>query len=596
MKRSAIKEKEKWDLTKFYSTREDYEKDCNKLLKQVDEMVEYKGKIMESSKSLLSFLELDSIISLLHEKIYVYSYLYHYSDTTDIIGKELKEKADLVTEKITEKTSFVRSEILSVSYNKVLEYIKENKKLKKYSFMLEKMFRYKDHTLSIEEERIISLASNAFGTGDNTFSALDNADARFGKVKVEGEEVELNHSNYLSLMLHKDRKVRERVFKEYYKFFENHKNSIAEMYKGQIKEDGFFTKVHKFDSSIERSLFADDISVDVYNNLIDTIHQNIESLYEYMNFRKDFLGYKDLHMYDIYVDLVEGETKKFSFEEAKNYVLNAVKPLGKKYVEDLTQLFDTRCIDINHNDGKRSGAYQWGCYGIDPYVSINFEGTEDSVSTLAHELGHAMHSYYSDAKQEYEYAQYPIFLAEIASTVNEILLNEYMIKNAKTNEEKLLYITSFLDKFRATVFRQTQFAEFEMKTHEMDENGEFLTVESLADIYYNLNQFYYGKDTISDDEIKYEWSRIPHFYTPFYVYKYATGFCSAIAIAYDIINGVDGAQERYLSFLSSGGSKYPLDTLKDCGVDMTTSEPIEKGIKIFNSKLEEAKNLMKKVK
>ncbi|MDE5888784.1 MAG: oligoendopeptidase F family protein, partial [Bacilli bacterium] len=322
----------------------------------------------------------------------------------------------------------------------------------------------------------------------------------------------------------------------------------------------------------------------------------LSPLHDYMKLRKEYFKLDEMHMYDIYMDMVEGETRKFDFDEAKDIVISAVSPLGDKYVSDLSKAFDNRWIDRYPNDGKRSGAYQWGSYGVDPYVSLNFEGTEDSVSTMAHELGHAMHSYYSDTTQEYTYAAYPIFLAEIASTVNEVLLNDYMVKNAKDDNEKLLYITSFLDKFRATVYRQTQFAEFEMIAHDMEQNGEALTPESLGKVYYDINKLYYGDNVISDDEIKYEWARIPHFYTAFYVYKYATGFCAALAISSDILAGKEGAKERYLEFLSSGGSKYPLDTLKACGVDMTTKEPILAAIKMFEDKLKLAKEIVEKVK
>ena len=596
MLRSEIKETDKWDLTPYFKNKVEYDNYYDETLKLIDEVVSYKGKIMKDSDSLFNFLELEDQLDLRLETIYVYSYLYHYSDTKEEYGKQLKIKADNLDELISEKTSFVRSEILSVDYDYVLKLISDNKALDKYAFSLERFFKYKDHTLSEAEERIISLAGNAFGTPDDAYSSLDNADAKFDNVFYNGKEVELNHSNYIKFVSDKDREFRKQVFEKYYKFYVDHKNTIADLYLGQVKQDLFYSKVKKFDSPLEMSLFSDSIDVSVYKNLIKTIHKSFDPFYDYMSFRKKFLGVDELHMYDIYVDLVNGEPRKFTFDEAKDTILDALKVLGDKYVKDLSQSFDNGWIDRYPNDGKRSGAYQWGSYGLHPYVSLNFEGTEDSVSTLAHELGHAMHSYYSDGKQDHVYAQYPIFLAEIASTVNEVLLNEYLINNAKDDDEKLLYITSFLDKFKGTVYRQTMFAEFEMLVHEEMQNNELLTTDSIGDIYYNLNKQYYGKDVVSDELIRYEWSRIPHFYTPFYVYKYATGFCAALAIASDILNKVPGAQERYLEFLSSGGSKYPLDTLKACGVDMTTSEPILKGVKLFEDKLKQAKEIVEKVK
>lgn len=596
MLRNKIKEEDKWDLTKYFKSDNEYEVMYDETLRILDDIVSRKGTIMRSAKDLYEYLELDKKLSINIETIYVYSYLWHYSDTKDEKGKILRDKADKLDEKISTDTSFVRSELLGVSYDYVLGLIKEDSRLASYAFALEKMFRYEKHTLSEEEERIISLATNAMGGTHESFSALDNADAKFGVVEVNGEKIELTHSNYIKLVSDKDRKLRKEVFYQYYEFFKNHYNTITEMYKSHIKEDIFLSTVRKFNSPLEMSLYNDNIDISVYKNLINTLHDNLKPLYDYMKLRKDYFGLDEMHMYDIYVDMVEGETAKFTFEEAKDIVLKAVSPLGEKYVSDLTKAFDNRWIDKYPNDGKRSGAYQWGSYGIDPYVSVNFEGTEDSVSTLAHELGHAMHSYYSDTSQEYTYAGYPIFLAEIASTVNEVLLNDYMVKNAKDDNEKLLYITSFLDKFRATVYRQTHFAEFESIVHDMEQNGEAITPESLSNVYYDLNKLYYGDNVVSDDYIKYEWARIPHFYTSFYVYKYSTGFCAALAIASDILANKEGAKEKYLEFLSSGGSKYPLDTLKACGVDMTTKEPIEAAIKMFADKLNLAYEIVEKVK
>lgn len=596
MQRCEIKEEDKWDLTKYFKNEKEYDALYQETLTLLEKLTQMQGFITKDENTLYEFLELEDKISLNIELIYVYSYLVHYSDQTAEEGKKLKEKADKLDEKIVCDTAFVNSELLSVSYDYIKELISKNKKLEKYSFNLEKIFRYKDHILSKEEEQIISLASTAFGTPDNAFSALDNADAEFGYITVNGKKTKLTHSNFIKLMTSKDRNIRKTVFKKYYNFFVKHNETISELYKGQIKEDTFMSKVRKFASPLKQSMFNDNITVEVYKNLINTMHQNLQPMYDYLEFRKDYLKVDKLHMYDLYTDLVEGTPKEFTFEEAKNIILEALKPLGDKYITDLTNAFNNRWIDKYPNEGKRSGAYQWGSYGVDPYVSVNFEGTEDSVSTLAHELGHAMHSYYSDNTQPHIYAQYPIFLAEIASTVNEVLLNEYLIANAKDDNEKLLYITSFLDKFRTTVYRQIMFAEFEMLIHDAYTKGEPLTNKVLNETYYKLNKLYYGKNVISDKLIQYEWSRIPHFYTSFYVYKYATGFCAALSIASDILNGKENACEKYLEFLKSGSSKYPLDTLKNCGVDMTTSEPIIKGIKMFEDKLLEANKIIKKVK
>ncbi len=594
MQRCNIKEEDKWDLTKYYKNETEYENAYQETLNILEKIKKMQGTITQDADTLYTFLELEDKLSLNIEQIYVYSYLLHYSDQTAELGKKYKEKADKLDEKIVCETAFVNSELLSVSYDYIKMLIAQNKNLEKYRFNLEKIFRYKKHTLSKEEEQIISLASSAFGTPDNAFSALDNADAKFGSIVIDGKKIQITHSNFVKLMTSKNRDLRRKVFNKYYNFFVTHNETISQLYKGQVKEDTFASKVRKFNSPLEQSMFNDNISPEVYTNLINTIHSNLKPMYEYLDFRKKYLKLDSIHMYDLYTDLVEGTPREFTFAEAKQTILEALKPLGSKYINDLSKAFTERWIDKYPNDGKRSGAYQWGSYGVDPYVSVNFEGTEDSVSTLAHELGHAMHSYYSDTTQPHIYAQYPIFLAEIASTVNEVLLNEYLINHAKDDNEKLLYITSFLDKFRTTVYRQTMFAEFEMIIHNKELNGEPITNKILNETYYKLNKLYYGKDVKSDKLIQYEWSRIPHFYTSFYVYKYATGFCAALSIASDILSGKEGACAKYLEFLKSGSSKYPLDILKSCNVDMTTSEPIIKGIKMFEEKLKQAIDLVKR--
>lgn len=591
MKRIDIKKEDKWDLTKFYQNEEEYNKDYDLIVDLLSEIEKMKGNILKDENTFYDYLTKSNKMEQTLTKLYVYSYLYHYQDTTEEQGEKYKAKADKINEICVEKTSFIKSEFLEKDYDYVLELINKDSRLEKYKHSMEEFYRYKEHILSEKEERIISCATNAFGTGDEVFSSLDNADAKFGSIIVDGKKIELNHSNFIKYMSDKERDVRKNTFETYYKFYEEHKNSIAQMYLGQIKEDLFLSDMHKFSSPLESSLFNDAISVDVYKNLINTIHNNLNPMYDYMKFRKEFLKLDELHMYDIYTDLTSGEVKKFSYDEAHNIIMEALKPLGEDYLKNLEYLFNSRCVDKYPNDGKRSGAYQWGCFGIDPYVSLNFEGTEDSVSTLAHELGHAMHSYYSNANQDYIYADYPIFLAEIASTVNEVLLNEYMIKNAKDDNEKLLYITSFLDKFRATVYRQTMFAEFEMIMHDKKQSGDEITTKTFSDVYHKLNGLYYGNNVVNDELIKYEWSRIPHFYTPFYVYKYATGFCSAIAIANSILNNEPNAKENYLNFLKSGGSDYPLNILAKCGVNMTTNKPIESAIKMFERKLEQAKKI-----
>ena len=592
--RKEVPEKYKWDLTKIIKDDNDFKNKQDNIKNISDKIFSMKGTILSSSNNLKKYLTLSQEMNLDLEKLYVYSHLLYYSDTKD---KEYKEKM-LISEKLNEdiakKLSFIDTEILSGDYNKIISMLK-NEDMCEYEFYFEKLFRYKDMTLSEEEEKIITEAVNAFGTGDNVFNEIDNSDVYFGKVKVDGKNIELNHSNFIKLLNNKDQKIREKVFKQYYKYFIERKNTISECLKGQIKENFFISNIRKFNTPLEYSLYSDNIDKLLYTNLIEVCHEKNYLIYDYMELRKNLLNLDEMHMYDIYVDLVDKKNDNIEFNEGKKIIFEALKPLGKEYLNTLEKAFKEKWIDIYPNDGKRSGAYEWNTYKVDPYVSINYENNMESVNTLIHELGHAMHSYYSDSNNSYLYSSYPIFLAEIASTVNEVLLNEYLIDNAKDNNEKLLYITNFLDKVRTTIFRQTMFAEFEMIMHEKYKNNIPLTEPEFSETYMNLNKLYYGNNIISDDEIRLEWARIPHFYTSFYVYKYATGLASALVIANNILNNVDGAKENYIKFLSSGCSDYPLEILKKCGVDITDKKVLENAFNIFENRLNEAKKLIKKV-
>ncbi len=590
MERSQINKEDTWDLTKIFKNDAEYTKTYQEVLNKITKIKAMKGQILNDEKSLYAYLKTNDELSIALGKIYKYSYLYHYQDANATEGKKYKEQAESLLTKVTQELAFTKNELLNNDYETIKELIKKNPKLEEYAFGLECLYRYKKCTLSEKEEQIIASFETVLGTGDDAFGNLDNADVKFANVIKDGQNVPLNHSNYSNFMIDKDRSVRKDAFKKYYAFYEEHKNTLAALYKSQVKEDNLIAKIRSFPSSMEYSLYEDNIDKEVYLNLIAAIHKNLDSLYAYLDFRRDFLGYDKLHMYDIYVELCNINSKKYTFNEAKEVILKALEPLGKTYIEDISKMFNNRSIDKYPNDGKRSGAYEWGVYGITPYVSVNFEGDYTSVSTVIHELGHAMHSYYSDNNQTYTNSSYPIFLAEIASTVNEVLLNEYMIKNAKTNEEKLFYITKFLDEFRATVYRQTQFAEFEYLVHEMDKEEVPLTTEKLYETYYDLNKLYY-KNVVNDEEIGYEWSRIPHFYTPFYVYKYATGFSCAIKIANDILNNKEGALENYLCFLKSGGSDYPLNILAKCGIDMRKTDVIDDAVVMFKDRLIMAKKL-----
>lgn len=591
--RSEVEEQAKWNLKAMYQNEEAVNKDIEQLKQYHKDLLSFKGKIMESSETLKKFYQVYVNYDKVLSNLYTYSHMLCDEDTTDSNHQAFKMKIDKLVEDLGAELSFISPEMMATSYDEILKMIEQDTSLKEYQFDLEKSFRYQDHVLSTREEELIAKASNAMGTGDEVFYNLDNSDIHLRPIHDEqGNLVELNNSNYNKYMNSKNREVRKEAFDSMYEYWKNLKNTVAATYKGQIKEDFFSSEMRKFDSPLKESLYSDNIDISVYECLIQTVHKNLDKMYQYVDLRKQILGVDELHMYDVYVDLCEEEAKPILFEEGKQIVFDALKPLGETYLKDLNKAFEERWIDIYPNTGKKSGAYSWGTYDSYPYLLLNYNDTVDSVSTMAHELGHSMHSYYSNQNQEYLYHNYPIFLAEIASTVNEILLNDYLYKNAQSKSEKMLYLNEFLDKIKGTLYRQTMFAEFEMKIHDKYQVGIPLTEEEFSNTYYELNKLYFGPNMISDEEIRYEWERIPHFYTSFYVYKYATGISAAIAFASDILNHVDGAVDRYLTFLKSGGSNYPLEILKNCGVDMTSEEPIQKALDMFEQKLQELKKLI----
>ncbi len=590
--RQDVPNEYKWNLLLMYENENEIEEDIKKVNNLTDKILKYKSHIMDNSDTLYEFLKLTEEQDRILTKLYVYSKMDFDVDTKNNKSKALKMRIEKLNESLSEKYSFIEPEILESSFDVALKYIKDNEALNEYKFYLEQIFRYKPHSLTIDEEKIYAKALNAFGNCAEIFNNIDNADINLGIIKDEqGNDVKLTSSNYIKFMKSKDRDVRKNAFHKMYNYYKSLKNTLSSCLVGQIKESAFITNVKKYNSTLERSLFDDDINVDVYNNLIDTIHKNMDIMYDYMALRKKVLGVDKLHMYDIYVDLVESNKESISFDEGKKILFEALKPLGDKYLNDLKKAFEERWIDIYPSEGKKSGAYSWGCYDSKPYLLLNYNDTFDSVSTLGHELGHSMHSYYSKS-QNYVDSNYPIFLAEIASTVNEVLINEYMYKKAKSNEEKIYYLTEFLDTVRTTIFRQTMFAEFETIMHQKENEGVPLTEEEISNTYYELNKLYYGNDVVSDDDIRYEWSRIPHFYTPFYVYKYATGLSSALSIAKRILEGDTETRDNYLEFLKSGGNDYPLNILKKVGVDMTSSKPIDDALSMFKEKLEELKKLV----
>ena len=573
-----------WDLTKIIKNDTEYKSILKEINKLLDEFIKYKGSLLKDENTFYDALEMQKKIDMLAEKLYVYSYLSYYENMGNKKYQEYKETATSIYEKVESLTSFVNPELLSNNFSLIEEYISKNKKLEIYRRALENLFRFKEHILSEKEEKILSDASEAFKTSTNAYDAIDNVDIKFDKIKNENnEEVELTPYNYGGFLSSKNRDVRKSAFVSEYKFYREHINTISALYIGNVKTDAFISRTRKYNSILESFLFDDKVDTKLYKNLIKITNDNLEYLKNYYKLKERSLGYK-LHMYDLYVNTSIVPKKVIEYEDGIKVVNEALKPLGSEYLDAFNRLLNTRCVDVFPKSKKRSGAYEWGTYGVDPYVSLNYEKNVDSVSTLAHEMGHAMHSYYSYKTQDYLYASYPIFLAEIASTVNEVLLSNYLIDKADNKDEKIYHLVDFLDKFKATVYRQVMFAEFEDIIHEKYENGEVLTKDLLCDTYLELNKKHFAPVIEIDEDIQYEWARIPHFYTPFYVYKYATGFISALIIADKLVNEKD-FKDKYIKFLSSGSSKYPLDLLNDLGIDITDTKVLNRAFELFNEKV-----------
>ena len=579
-------DKYKWDLSKIFKDEKEFYDAINKIKTNLNKLSKYKGHILDSKNSLYEFYILDDETSLLCDRVYVYSYLGYYDNTSDVKFQEYKEKATSIVHKYSTIVSFVIPELQSKEYEYVLKLIDGDSRFDKYRFSLENIYRFKKHVLSSEEEKLLSEVSNVFSSSHDAFVALNNTDVIFDNIKDENNKsVKLTSSNYSKYITSKDERVRKNAFSSLIKFYKKHINTISSLYLGQIKADTVCSKVRKYDSSISSSLFRDNIPVELYDTLIKCTVSNLDTLKKYYDIKSRVLG-KKLHIYDTYVNISSLEEKNISFEEGVVLVNKALKVLGEDYLSEFNNIINNNCVDVYPKDNKRSGAYEWGTYGVSPYVSLNYENNIESVSTLAHEMGHAMHTYYSNLNQDYNNANYPIFLAEIASTVNEVLLSEYLINNTSDIDEKIYYLNEFIDKFKGTVFRQVMFATFEKEIHEKYENNEAITPSVLCDEYYKLNQLYFSPSVIVDDDIKYEWARIPHFYSSFYVYKYATGFISALVIASKLINNESGFRDKYIKFLSSGGSNYPLDILKELGIDLNDYNTINGAFDILRNKVQ----------
>lgn len=592
--RCEIDDSYKWDLSKIYSSNDEIKSDLNRVLLLTEELCSYEGHLLTSSTNLLDAINKYYEVMRLIDKLVVYANMKHHEDMSINSNLALVKRIDSVCDKVFSDISFFTPELLKSDYSLIDSYMKENEELKKYYFVLKDTFRTKEHTLTKEIETLLASLGEIFRNPSDTFDMIDDVDMKFSNIKDSSSNVvELNNSNYSKYIESTDRRVRHDAFYSMYNSYDSLKNTISSTYKGNLKVNSFLAHTRKYDSPMQMSLDDDNISVGLYNKLIDTVNKRIDLLHDYMSVRKNILGLDEMHMYDLHVPLIKDINKNYTYFEAKQLIIEALKPLGDSYIKDLTNLFNSKCIDVYNNKNKRSGAYSWGSYDTLPYVLLNFEGSFNDVSTIAHELGHCMHSFYSNKNKEYHDASYPIFLAEIASTVNEILLNRYCYLNAKDKNEKLYYLNNLMEHIRTTLYRQTQFAEFEKIVHTKTFNDEVLTCDDLCNIYYDLNKKYYGDSVVSDDIIKLEWARIPHFYNSFYVYKYATGISIACRIASDILNNKENAVANYMKFLSSGGCDYPLEILKSVGIDIENDSTIDNALDMFGEALNEFKKLIK---
>lgn len=591
-KREEIDNNYKWKLEDIYADEQKFEQDFVKVQELIKEENNYKGSLSKSAGDFLKALQWSEELERKNEKLYVYSRMRRDEDNSNHHYQAMFDRVQSLSVQAGGATSFLVPEILSISEEQIMKFM-QDKDLAVYKHYIEELLRQKEHILSQAEERLLAMTADISTASSNIFGMMNNADIKFPVIKDEnGQDIEVTKGRYGSLMESPERRVRHDAFKALYESYGKLKNTIGATFSSSVKKDIFYSRVRKYNSALEGSLDGDNVSVEVYNNLIASVHANMDYMYRYMKLRKKLLGLDELHMYDIYTPLVKEFKMEVPYEQGWEIVLDGLQPLGQEYISLLKQGMNGGWIDVYENEGKTSGAYSWGSYETHPYVLLNYDNKLDDVFTVAHEMGHSLHTYYSNKNQPFVYGQYTIFVAEVASTVNESLLIDYLIKNSSNPEEKKYLINHYLEEFRGTVYRQTMFAEFEKIVHEKAEQGEALTPELLNKIYRELNSLYYGPDVVLDPEIDIEWARIPHFYSAFYVYKYATGFSAATALKQQILDEGQPAVDRYINFLKGGSSDYPINLLKKAGVDLSTPEPVEDALNYFGKLVEEMESLV----
>lgn len=590
MERNQINQNDKWKLEDIYASEKEWEKAFEQLKDNANLCQKYKGRLY-TTDSIYNCLKDSEKLSKQVERLYAYAKLRQDEDTRNSKYKTLSDRIENLYVTIMSTNSFIIPALSKLPV-KFLKELKNNSKFSDYDYFFKKLIDDKKYVLSEKEERLLSKGGELFGSFSDIFTMIDNADLELPEITYKNEKIKLSHAKYSLYMQSEDRILRKKVFSNYYKAYINKIHTIAQVYSSSVKKDWYFANIRGYKSSLEKSLKNEDVSVKVYDKLIYNVNKNLKHLHSYMKLRKKALNYSKLHMYDLYVPIVKNADIKLSYQQACETVLEGLKPLGEEYNNLLQKAMKDRWIDVYENEGKKSGAYSMGVHGVHPYVLLNYEKTTHDVFTIAHELGHSLHSYYSEQNQPYAKADYTIFVAEVASTVNEVLLLKHITANTKDKNLKKYLLSYYLDMFRTTLFRQTLFSEFEAEVHKMVEENIPLTYENMSKIYLDLTSRYYGKAVICDEEIKYEWARIPHFYRNFYVYKYATGITCAVSIAKMILEGKDEQRQQYIKFLSSGGSDAPTELLKIAGVDLTKSKPYKDAMTEFENTLTELKKLI----
>lgn len=592
MDRNQIEEKYKWNLTQIFNSIEDFNQSYEEVKLEIKNFSNYDSIMPTSATNFYNTIKEYYQISRKLEKLYIYSHLLFDCNTSDNKNQALTLKISNLYDEWSKASFFVTPTILKKDYSEIEKYYQEEPQLLEYEIMLKREFRYKEHTLTDTEEKLISSMSKVFNSNYQTYNLLKDSDLTFGTIQdEEGKDIELTGSNYSIYIESKDRNVRRNAFQTLYKTYKQFINTFASTLSGAINENTTIAKIRKYNSTLEWCLYADELDTSIYDNLIASVSNNLNVLYQYYALKKEVLGLDELHLYDIYTPIVGEFDKKYPFEEAKEIVLKALSVLGEDYIEVLQKGYENNWVDVYPTQSKRTGAYSSGCYDTEPYILLNYQEKYDDVSTLAHESGHSMHSYYARSKNNYQYGDYAIFVAEVASTVNEILLAKYLLNNTTDKSEKLFILDNLMNLFKGTIYRQTMFAEFEQDIYHDAEQDIPLTADYLSDKYYKLNQKYFGENVIIDEEIKYEWARIPHFYYNFYVYKYATGLSAACQIATNILEGKENAVENYKNFLKCGTTKNPIDSLKLAGVDLTQKEVVDKACEMFKETIKEFKSL-----